>query len=497
MPKALTNAQVMAGLDRYRQGERPWPERGSIWHVDFGDGDPVPLKYLYGLATGAEPSSLSTNQIKAAVEHLGLNIVDINAWRVKINVPIKTSDSLEVGNIYTRSALKEQFGIKDATINNGIFKPKGHRSVWLFVTEEKTPDRTQYQDMLESDVLTMEGQTAGRTDNLIIEHADHGDEILLFYRNSKLQYPDAGFRYEGAFRYETHSGSGPTTFTLHRDKPASQFKHGNKRTWELALDAVAALGGSGGRQEILAWITKLYPDYNEKNIVDLLMLSVNSPARTSYTQNIRSRRTDQGIEYDRLFKVGDGRGVTFELYDPAHHGIWEIYPDQTSSNRHGMGVRRIVDPVMTALADAVKDAEEIGAFDAKNVEDARKRVLAGIVRRRGQPAFRKALIDAYGGACAITGCDLTMILEAAHVHPYKGEHTNAISNGLLLRADIHTLFDLRLIAIDPETLMVLVSPELDGTEYAGLRNRKLDPIKIAAQRISVSALTWHRSRCDW
>lgn len=411
---------------------------------------------------------------------------------------MQTSTALQVARVYTRADLKTQFGIKDATINNGIFKPKGHDSVWLFVTKDKTSDRTQYQDTLNGDVLTMEGQTAGRTDGLIIEHGKRGDELLLFYRDSKLQHPGAGFRYEGQFRYETHSGAGPTSFTLRRDQPTGQFKHGDKRTWDLALDAVVALGGNAGPHDALGWILDRYPDYNEKNLgADLAMLSINSPSRTSYAQNAKPRRTDQGSQYDRLFKVGDGRGVMFELYDPAQHGVWEIHPDAAAGNRHGMGTRQVVNPVTTGLADAVQEAEQAGAFDAKNVEDARKRVLAGIVRRQGQPAFRNALIDAYGGSCAITGCALIAILEAAHVHPYRGDHTNVVSNGLLLRTDIHTLFDLRLIAIDPETMTVLVSPELDGTDYARLRGGALFAPKQVGKRVSIDALTWHRNRCGW
>lgn len=123
--------------------------------------------------------------------------------------------------------------------------------------------------------------------------------------------------------------------------------------------------------------------------------------------------------------------------------------------------------------------------------------MASIVRRQGQPAFRKALLEAYDGKCAITGCDVLAILEAAHVHPYMGEHTNVVSNGLLLRTDIHTLVDLWLIAIDPETLTVLVSPALDGTEYAGLRGMPLRATTNPNSRVSSDALAWHRNACDW
>lgn len=51
------------------------------------------------------------------------------------------------------------FLIKDANLRNGAFKPGGHESIWLFVTEEKTPDRTPYRDFLDSDLLNWDGQT--------------------------------------------------------------------------------------------------------------------------------------------------------------------------------------------------------------------------------------------------------------------------------------------------------------------------------------------------
>ncbi|MEW5199321.1 HNH endonuclease [Enterobacter hormaechei] len=53
--------------------------------------------------------------------------------------------------------------------------------------------------------------------------------------------------------------------------------------------------------------------------------------------------------------------------------------------------------------------------------------------------------------CAVTGCELVDILEAAHIDAYRNDSHNHISNGLLLRSDIHTLLDLNLCAIDPNT----------------------------------------------
>jgi predicted restriction endonuclease len=56
-------------------------------------------------------------------------------------------------------------------------------------------------------------------------------------------------------------------------------------------------------------------------------------------------------------------------------------------------------------------------------------------------------------------------LEAAHLRPYRGEGDNHPSNGLLLRSDLHTLFDLGLIGINPEDHTIVIHPALRGTEY--------------------------------
>jgi putative restriction endonuclease len=105
--------------------------------------------------------------------------------------------------------------------------------------------------------------------------------------------------------------------------------------------------------------------------------------------------------------------------------------------------------------------------------DRRETILAQIRRRRGQRAFRDALIASHGSVCMVSGCGLMSIVEAAHIWPYRGAEDNDPRNGLLLRADLHTLFDLDLMAVEPEQLFVRFHPAVMSQGYAELQNARL------------------------
>ncbi len=71
--------------------------------------------------------------------------------------------------------------------------------------------------------------------------------------------------------------------------------------------------------------------------------------------------------------------------------------------------------------------------------------------REEQPKFREKILKKYNGTCVVTGCNILAILDAAHILSveYGGDYKP--NNGLLLRADLHRLFDANLMAIDPAT----------------------------------------------
>lgn len=111
------------------------------------------------------------------------------------------------------------------------------------------------------------------------------------------------------------------------------------------------------------------------------------------------------------------------------------------------------------------------APDAVTTEGKRMEQVLRVIRE-GQAEFRKRLVDHYGAVCMVTGTALASVIDAAHIAPYNGTATNALSNGLLLRKDIHALFDAGLLTIGPD-LVVYVSAGVDDTFYRSLDGREL------------------------
>lgn len=167
---------------------------------------------------------------------------------------------------------------------------------------------------------------------------------------------------------------------------------------------------------------------------------------------------------------------------------------QQSGNRVDDALADELDRRLSEMLQPIRDIQDDEAddsdFDPSDIRDERERAIRAVRIRRGQPDFRAALMSAYGECCAISGCSVKHVLEAAHIHPYMGKLTNHTSNGLLLRSDIHTLFDCYLLAIEPEKRVVILADELIGSPYARLAGRKLraptDAVKGASKK-SLSA----------
>lgn len=138
--------------------------------------------------------------------------------------------------------------------------------------------------------------------------------------------------------------------------------------------------------------------------------------------------------------------------------------------------------------------EEIGAFLQQQVESLLRRnsklyLPEGIkldefgtprliMDRLGQGAFRNEILKNYRYRCAITGERTVPVLEAAHIRPYSEHQDHSLNNGLLLKSDIHRLYDLGLVSITPDRKFH-VSPRIkeewkNGRHYYELQREKIN-----------------------
>jgi hypothetical protein len=103
-------------------------------------------------------------------------------------------------------------------------------------------------------------------------------------------------------------------------------------------------------------------------------------------------------------------------------------------------------------------------------EESRKISYYSALARPEQARFRDTLIEAHAG-CAITGVRLRQAVEAAHVIAFARRGLNTLGNGILLRCDLHSLFDAAEMAIDPSTMKARFSEraKLDYADLDGVR----------------------------
>lgn len=200
-------------------------------------------------------------------------------------------------------------------------------------------------------------------------------------------------------------------------------------------------------------------------------------------------------------------GIPVGVIIPAKSGRgYEVLGLAFVEKSHTLGYFKLVGPVSIGATSQLMVGESgqcvttsligfpVGDFDPTLQQDNRLKVIAEVHRRQGGPRFRRALLQAYEGACAMTRYNAEPALEAAHIIPYKGPQTNHPTNGLLIRADMHDLFDLGLIAVDTNTMRLQLASELEGTMYEQYHDAPLWLPREAEARPNVQALDMHRAQ---
>jgi putative restriction endonuclease len=184
------------------------------------------------------------------------------------------------------------------------------------------------------------------------------------------------------------------------------------------------------------------------------------PARISIVP-VRRNRPHGLVKLTTVVDGNNRRLVCFDLHDEAVKALQEL---------HLISRRRR--PRSTNYKP-VEDLDEHSIYISKSLPAETKRALRSIIARRGQVEFRRGLLQAYGGRCAVTGCAEVQVLEAAHIRNFSRRGRYEVGNGILLRADWHTLFDLGMWAIHPKTHRIIVSTDLRDSSYSKLEGRRI------------------------
>jgi putative restriction endonuclease len=116
--------------------------------------------------------------------------------------------------------------------------------------------------------------------------------------------------------------------------------------------------------------------------------------------------------------------------------------------------------------------------------------------RLAQKSFKAVVLSAYHGHCAITGSKIRPVLQAAHIRPVTSGGENRLDNGLLLRSDVHTMFDNGYLAVDTQHKL-LVSPRLrtdfgNGEQFYAKEGQVIELPDRRADQPNREFLEWHR-----
>lgn len=147
------------------------------------------------------------------------------------------------------------------------------------------------------------------------------------------------------------------------------------------------------------------------------------------------------------------------------------------------------------LWDAVQDRMQIVPRSLSETPQERYGDPVLVRPRLGQGAFRVVVTDMYRRSCAVTGERTLPALDAAHIRPYSEGGEHAPSNGLLLRRDIHSIFDAGYVTVTPQFHFEVsnrIHDDFDnGKDYYALHGREIGLPIVPAQRPSADELRWH------
>jgi putative restriction endonuclease len=268
----------------------------------------------------------------------------------------------------------------------------------------------------------------------------------------------------GGRQFRALSRGQPFLFKLHYPENAivgvGFFAHFSLYPASLAWDAFGEKNGAPTFAEMRRRIERyrrIAPDLREDYTIGCIILE--EPFFFEH---------DQWIPTPTSFARNTVVGKTYDLREEEGRRLWgEVVV------RRAAGGRRVAEEVLSPM------------FGEPSL----------MCRRLGQGGFRVLVADTYQRHCAVTGERTLPVLEAAHIRPVTAGGLHQVDNGLLLRSDIHTLFDRGYVTVTPDHHF-RVSRRLrdewqNGRVYYELDRREVWVPEDEGGRPRREALEWH------
>jgi putative restriction endonuclease len=287
------------------------------------------------------------------------------------------------------------------------------------------------------------------------------------------------------------SGIEPDEVNFWQPSGSSEFralKPGDLFLFKLKAPYNVIAGGGVFGHASIAPLSLAWEAFGEKN---------GSATKADMRKTIVALRRESAPLGEREDPTIGCRILTEPFFWPQH--LWFAPPANFSPQTVVGKGYEASEPEGRYLWDAV--AERLAATPTSRAAEPQERYGGPIPMRRrlGQGAFRLTVTDAYNRRCAVSGEKTLPILDAAHIRSYTEGGEHEVSNGLLLRTDIHRLFDLGYVTVTGNNRFA-VSERLkadfdNGAHYYAMQGQEIARPLTGFAPPSHAELSWHREYC--
>lgn len=328
---------------------------------------------------------------------------------------------IAVGSTWSRPSLATHWGyLGFEALARGVVTPKGDNKIILFVTEEKQPSSTSYQDLLNEDILSWEGPNHHQPDERIVNATQNNDEIHLFHR--KRHHRD--FEYRGRLKL--------LTADIEKTQP-SRF------TFEV-LDQVQ---GDWSSDQILGAIY-LYLQLGPTEIQSENSSVMELASGTGKSPPVVAAKLRAFARLDPL--INSKHPTVVANLSPLDYSIWRQFEDDWTNTL--LAAATVFNSLTRLNHQPAQLSSHYLQEDQTEFNPGRNQ-KSFVDVRLDQYRFRKMILESYGNRCCISGIAHQKLIVASHIVPWAEDEKNRLNprNGLCLSALHDRAFDQGLITV--------------------------------------------------